>query len=230
MIGIIGAMRIEVETIRSRMEQTQKRIIGGMEFVSGTLRGKPVVTLVCGVGKVSAAMGAQAMILAYAPDCIINSGVGGSLHPDLRIGDLAVAEQLVQHDMDTTPLGDPPGYLYGPDCVYLKTDPAVTAALEAAAAAVSDVRCLRGTIASGDQFIADPEKKRRITETFSDVIACEMEGAAAAVVCIKYEIPFVVIRALSDKADGNAHESYENFGDEAANNSSRIVIKMLGNI
>ncbi|MBR4726421.1 MAG: 5'-methylthioadenosine/adenosylhomocysteine nucleosidase [Clostridia bacterium] len=223
MIGIIGAMRIEVETIRGRMEQTQKRVIGGMEFVSGTLHGKPVVTLVCGVGKVSAAMGAQAMILTYAPDCIINSGVGGSLHPDLRIGDLAVAEQLVQHDMDTTPLGDPPGYLYGPDCVYLKTDPAVTAALEAAAAAAGDVRCLRGTIASGDQFIADPEKKRRITETFSDVIACEMEGASIAQVCVCNGVPFGVVRAASDCADGSGHMDYAEFLPVAADRAARLI-------
>ena len=223
MIGIIGAMRIEVETIRGWMEQTESRIIGGMEFVSGTLHGKPVVTAVCGVGKVSAAMCTQAMILQYAPDCIINTGVGGSLHAALRIGDLAVAEQLVQHDMDTTPLGDPPGYLTGPGCVYLPADPAVTAALEKAAASVEGVRCLRGTIASGDQFIADAAKKQWITQTFSNVIACEMEGASIAQVCVCNGVPFSVVRAASDCADGSGHMDYAEFLPVAADHAAQII-------
>ena len=223
MIGIIGAMRIEVETIRGWMEQKKSETIGGMEFVSGLLHGKPVVTLVCGIGKVSAAMGAQAMILRYAPDCIINTGVGGSLHPELRIGDLAVAEQLVQHDMDTTPLGDPPGYLTGPDCVYLPTDPAVTAALEKAAMSVGGVRCMRGTIASGDQFIADPAKKQRITQTFDNVIACEMEGASIAQVCVCNGVPFSVLRAASDCADGSGHMDYAEFLPVAADRAAQII-------
>lgn len=223
MIGIIGAMRIEVETIRGWMTEKQTEIIGGMEFVSGLLHGRQVVTAVCGIGKVSAAMCAQAMIMKFAPECIINTGVAGSLSPEVRIGDIAVATQLVQHDVDATPLGDAPGYLTGPDCVYLPTDPAVTAKLEAAAAAIPGVRCVRGTIASGDQFIADAAKKQRITETFDNVVACEMEGASIAQVCVCNGVPFSVVRAASDCADGSGHMDYAEFLPVAADRAAQMI-------
>lgn len=229
MIGIIGAMRIEVETIRGWMTEKQTEIIGGMEFVSGRLHGKPVVTAVCGMGKVSAAMCTQAMILKFAPDCIVNTGVGGSLSPALRIGDIAVATQLVQHDVDATAIGDAPGYLTGPDCVYLPTDPAVTAQLEAAAAQFPEVRCVRGTIASGDQFIADPAKKQYITSTFENVVACEMEGASIAQVCVCNGVPFSVIRAASDCADGSGHIDYAEFLPVAADRASQMINMFVKN-
>ena len=118
MTGIIGAMRIEVETIKSLMENKSVETVGGVEYVKGTLHGKDVVIAVCGIGKVAAAMCAQTMILRYAPDRIINTGVGGSLSTKLAIGDIAVAESLVQHDMDTSPLGDPKGLISGINMVY----------------------------------------------------------------------------------------------------------------
>lgn len=107
MIGIIGAMHIEVETVKSLMENKVSETVSGMEFVSGTLFGRKIVVAVCGIGKVAAAMCAQTMILKYSPECIINTGVGGSLDPELHICDVVIAESLVQHDMDTSPLGDP---------------------------------------------------------------------------------------------------------------------------
>ena len=125
MVGIIGAMHIEVETIKALMENKTVEKISGVEYVKGTLHGKEIVAAVCGIGKVAAAMCTQTMILKYSPDCIINTGVGGSLSTKLAIGDIAVAESLVQHDMDTSPLGDPIGLISGINIVNIPADESV---------------------------------------------------------------------------------------------------------
>mgnify|MGYP002518578278 CR=1 FL=1 len=122
MVGIIGAMHIEVETIKSLMENKTVETVSGVDYIRGTLHGKEIVIAVCGIGKVAAAMCTQTMILRYSPECIINTGVGGSLSTKLAIGDIAVAESLVQHDMDTSPLGDPKGLISGINKVYFDTD------------------------------------------------------------------------------------------------------------
>ena len=122
MIGLIGAMEVEITSLRDAITEKVSRTISGVEFVSGKIDGQEVVTAVCGIGKVFAAVCAEAMILSYQPDLIINTGVGGSLSSDLSIGDVAVAKDVVQHDMDTTPLGDPPGYISGLGQVYLPCD------------------------------------------------------------------------------------------------------------
>ena len=122
MTGIIGAMKIEVETIKALMENKKSEVISGVEYIAGTLHGKEIVIAVCGIGKVAAAMCAQTMILKYAPERIINTGVGGSLSEKLAIGDIAVAESLVQHDMDTSPLGDPIGHISGINIVNIPCD------------------------------------------------------------------------------------------------------------
>ena len=122
MVGIIGAMHIEVETIKALMENKTVETISGVDYVRGVLHGSEIVIAACGIGKVAAAMCAQTMILKYAPDCIINTGVGGSLCTKLAIGDIAVAEKLVQHDMDTSPLGDPKGLISGINKIFFETD------------------------------------------------------------------------------------------------------------
>ena len=133
-VGIIGAMQIEVEALCAAMENTETETVGNMTFVLGDLRGKRVVCAKCGIGKVFAAMCAQTMILRYAPACIINSGVAGTLSETLSIGQIALAEQVVQHDMDTSPIGDPVGLISGINIIYIPTDRTVTAALAAAIA------------------------------------------------------------------------------------------------
>ena len=196
MIGIICAMKIEADAIRDTIENSETETVSGIEFVRGTLHGKEVVLAVCGIGKVFAAICAEAMILRYKPDLLINSGVAGTLTPDLSIGDIAVAVSLVQHDMDTSPLGDPVGMISGINKTYFETDRAAVDGLCAAAARIG-AKTLCGTIASGDQFLADPAKKRQIAETFG-AAACEMEGAAIAQVAYVNRTPFAVLRAISD--------------------------------
>lgn len=229
MTGIIGAMKIEVETIKSLMQDKQSEVISGVEYVTGTLHGKKIVTAVCGIGKVAAAMCAQTMILKYAPDRIINTGVGGSLSEKLAIGDVAVAESLVQHDMDTSPLGDPVGLISGINVINMPCDPKVVETLEKCVEGLDGIKALRGVIASGDQFIADPAKKDFIRSNFNAVV-CEMEGASIAQVCYTNGVPFGVVRAVSDCADGSSHMDYGEFLPMAAANAAKLIESFVVNI
>ena len=229
MTGIIGAMKIEVETIKSLMQDKQSEVISGVEYVTGTLHGKKIVTAVCGIGKVAAAMCAQTMILRYAPERIINTGVGGSLSEKLAIGDVAVAESLVQHDMDTSPLGDPIGFISGINVINMPCDPKVVEILEKSVESVDGIKALRGVIASGDQFIADPAKKDFIKSNFNAVV-CEMEGASIAQVCYTNGVPFGVVRAVSDCADGSSHMDYGEFLPMAAANAAKLIESFVINI
>ena len=229
MTGIIGAMHIEVETIKALMENKISEKIGGVEYVKGTLHGKDIVIAVCGIGKVAAAMCTQTMILRYAPDRIINTGVGGSLSTKLAIGDIAVAESLVQHDMDTSALGDPIGLISGINIVNIPADEKVVDLLSNGIETLENVKGLRGVIASGDQFIASGEKKKFITENF-DAIVCEMEGASIAQVCYTNGVPFGVVRAVSDCADGSSHMDYGEFLPVAAANAAKLIEYFVCNV
>lgn len=222
MIGIIGAMRIEVETIKSLMQNKEAQTVSGVEYVSGTLHGKEIVVAVCGIGKVAAAMCAQTMILKYSPEAIINTGVGGSLSEKLNICDVAIAESLVQHDMDTSPLGDPVGLISGINIINIPCDGAVVEKLEKCVEALGNIKAARGVIASGDQFIADGAKKDYIKNNF-DAIVCEMEGASIAQVCYTNGVPFGVVRAVSDCADGSSHMDYGEFLPVAAANAAKLI-------
>ena len=224
-IGIIGAMKIEVEKLCSMAENIKKEKVGGIEFNVGDLCGHQVIIAVCGVGKVFAAMCAQAMILNYSPDAIINTGVAGALASELRVGDVAVAENVVQHDMDTSPIGDPVGLISGINMVQIPADEKISSALKKTALDLG-MTCLSGTIASGDQFIADKAKKAYIKDTFS-AIACEMEGAAIGQVCFVNGTPFGILRSISDNGDESAGMSYDKFIGVAVENSVKILTEFL---
>lgn len=222
MLGIIGAMHIEVEKVKSLMENKTAETVSGVEYVSGTLHGKEIVIAACGIGKVAAAMCTQTMILKYSPECIINTGVGGSLSTRLSIGDIAIGESLVQHDMDTSALGDPVGLISGLNIVNIPADERVVSVLEKAAEKLDGVKTVRGIIASGDQFVASAEKKKYIVDTFNASV-CEMEGASIAQVCSTNAVPFCVVRAVSDCADGSSHMAYNEFLPVAASNAARLI-------
>ncbi len=224
-LGIIGAMRIEVEKLCSMAQNVKAEKVGGIEFYAGDLCGHQVIIAVCGVGKVFAAMCAQTMILNYAPDAIINTGVAGALASELRVGDIAVAENVVQHDMDTSPIGDPVGLISGINLVQIPADNQISHALKKTAIGLG-MTCLGGTIASGDQFIADKAKKSYIQDTFS-AIACEMEGAAIGQVCYVNGTPFGILRSISDNGDESAGMSYDKFIGVAVDNSVKILTEFL---
>lgn len=225
MIGIIAAMDVEMNSLRSFMEDTETETISGIKFVRGTLDGRDVVTAVCGIGKVFAALCAQTMILHYQPTAIINTGVAGTLTDALSIGSIAVSSAVVQHDMDTSPLGDPVGLISGINKVELPADRLLCGQLSACAK-VMGVRTATGVIASGDQFVASAERKAFIANHFG-AIACEMEGAAIGQVCYVNRVPFCVLRAISDSADGSSHMDYPSFVKMAAEQSVNLLRRFM---
>lgn len=225
MIGIIAAMNVEMDSLRSHMENTETEVISGIRFVCGYLDGKEVVTAVCGIGKVFAALCAQTMILHYEPKAIINTGVAGTLTGDLGIGSIAISTAVVQHDMDTSPLGDPVGLISGINKIEIPADRLLTSKLFACAK-VMGINTATGVIASGDQFVASSERKQYIVDHFG-AIACEMEGAAIGQVCYVNKVPFCVLRAISDSADGSSHMDYPQFVKLAATQSVSLMRRFI---
>lgn len=225
MIGIIGAMGIEIRALADLLENKKSETISGVEFMSGKIYGKDVVLAVCGIGKVFAAICAQTMILKYNPEIIINTGVAGTLSDKLSIGDIAIADSVVQHDMDTSPLGDPVGLISGINIVKFPADSAIVSKIKSC---VNEIRVNYeiGTIASGDQFLASNEVKSRIVKNFG-AIAGEMEGGSIGHVCYVNNKPFCVLRAISDCADGSGAENYMEFLGKAAENATMIMARFI---
>ncbi len=225
MIGIIGAMDVEVDALKSLLCDTSVQNISGVDFMSGTLFDYELVIARCGIGKVNAAICAQTMILKYAPDTIINVGVGGSLSDELNIGDIALADFVVQGDVDTTALGDPIGFISTINIIKIPTAKRVTDALIKAANALS-LHTVCGVVATNDSFIANSEKKAELAKTFG-AIACEMEGGSIGQVCYVNNVDFSVVRAISDKADGSSHMDYGEFCSLAAKNSAALICEYI---
>lgn len=225
LIGIIGAMDIEVDALIASMKGKKEKIFGSIKFVKGKLNGKNVVVAKCGIGKVFAGICAQTMILKYGPSVIINTGVAGSLEKGFNVLDVAVAKNVVQHDMDTSAIGDPRGLISGINVIHIDTDTEVSHALKIAALRVG-CNIKEGTIASGDKFMSDSQEKVQINKDFG-AIACEMEGAAIGQVCYINKVPFGVIRVISD-GDG-AEMDYMTFAPKAAKQSINIVKEYLKN-
>lgn len=204
MLGIIGAMDKEVDALRRQMTNSEEKQTGFTRFTVGTLWGEPVCLAQCGVGKVHAALCAQAMIMGFGVSAVLNIGVAGALRPSLGIGDVVVADSAVQHDADATPIGALPGMIYGLDLVHFPCDPALSSLLKHAAKEAG-LRCESGAIATGDQFIVGTEKKNWLAETFT-AAACDMEGGAIAQCCYEMHVPYAAVRAISDTRDGDERE------------------------
>ena len=226
-IGIIGAMDAEVNTLISHLGKYTSERFGSVTFHTGELYGKRVVVAKCGIGKVFAALCAEAMIVRYNPRLVVNTGVGGALATGLLPLDVVIADRLCQHDMDTSPLGDPKGLVSGINLVYFEADRRAREILLSAAIDMR-LRARVGTVASGDRFVALAKDKAEITRDFGADV-CEMEGAAIAQVCHVNETPFAVIRAISDSADGSAEMDYAKFLPEAAKSSSELTLALIRN-
>lgn len=221
MIGIIGAMNSEVQGLKNAMENTEVKKISSVDFCCGTLNGKRVVAAVAGVGKVNAAVTALLMIREFKVSSVINIGVAGGLEPSLRIGDIVIADRVVEHDMDTTPLGDEPGFITGLDRVYMDCDKNIADILEKCAKDMGK-HTVRGTVASGDQFICRDDQRSRLISVFN-AAAAEMEGAAIGHVCVMSGVGFGVLRAMSDCANDDSVVNFPEFEKEAAAVSIEIV-------
>ena len=214
MIGIIGAMAIEVEEILAKLEHPQTETISGMDFVRGAIQGVECVVARCNVGKVNAAICAQTMILRYAPSRIINSGVAGGIGADVKIGD-----QI--------------GMVSGINLVVIPTSSEMNRVLaEAARRCAYQGNVHIGRIASGDQFISSAEKLHWIASTFG-AVACEMESGSIAQVCYINGTEYTAVRCISDNADSNAGVDYEQFSTFAAHQTTELLctaLPMLENI
>lgn len=229
MIGIIGAMSEELEILLKDMELDKKENKASMNFHSGKLWSKEVVAVVCGIGKVNAAVCTQILISEYKVDKIINVGVAGGIGKDIYPGDVVIADSLVQHDMDTSVFGDKIGQIPRLDTFDFKCDHELVEISKSACKEIKDIKSFVGRIVTGDQFVADLEKIQWLSKEF-DAFACEMEGGSIAHVCYLNHIPFVVIRSISDNANNGAHMDFEKFTPIAVKNSTSILKKIIEKI
>ncbi len=229
-VGIIGPMKEEIEILHSDMEVEEAKDIAGMTFYEGTLKGQHIVLVQSGIGKVNAAMASQLLVSHFNADKLINSGISGAIHPDVGLGDIVISTETVQHDMDETAKGYEPGIIPRLDKGYFKADKDLIALAEQAAKKLPEkVDVFKGLIATGDQFIASAEKKEWIYETFNAYVV-EMEGAAVGQVAYLNDVPYIVIRSASDDAGEEAVMKWEDFKQQAINNSSFIIENMLKNM
>ena len=220
--GIIGAMDVEVESIAANLQNVEHRVISGIPFSKGLLSGRQVVLARCGIGKVNAAVCAQIMISAFGVNEIINTGVAGAVVKGVKQNDIVIAERFVQHDVDTTAIGDPIGFVSTVNKVFFETDKGISSRLKAAIG--NKARTHLGTVATGDQFIADKKSGKKIHERFN-ASACDMEGGAIAQVCALAGIPFGAVRCISDSADEKAHMDYPEFAAKAAATCAAMVME-----
>ncbi|MBN1043557.1 5'-methylthioadenosine/adenosylhomocysteine nucleosidase [Clostridium botulinum] len=225
-IGIIAAMAEELEILLKNLNLEEKKEKANMVFHKGTINNKNVVAVVCGIGKVNSAVCTQILISEYNVDKVVNVGVAGGIGKDIYPGDIVVAENLVQHDMDTSAFGDKIGQIPRLDTFDFKCDKDMVAAAKKSCEEISELNSFTGRIVSGDQFVANLEKIQWLEKEFG-AISCEMEGASIAQVCYLNSIPFVVIRSISDNANNGAHMDYEKFTPIAVKNSTNILKNML---
>ena len=225
--GIIGAMTEEVASLKKELTDAKTAAIAGMEFCEGRLDGAEVVIVKCGIGKVNAGTCTQLLIHVFGVDRIINPGVARSLDAAIGIGDIVVSTDAVQHDFDLTPLGFAPGELEGIGSPSLPADPDMRArAVEAVRKCAPEIHVFEGRVCTGDQFICSSEQKQAIIQGFGG-LCCEMEGGAIAQVCCQNKTPFVIIRAISDKADGSAEMNFTEFEHAAAIRCAAITSYMV---
>lgn len=225
-IGVIGAMKEEIDKFHGHLTGTRETVKAGITFYEGRFHGQPIVLCKSGVGKVNAAVTTQLLIETFGVQAIIFTGVAGAVDPTLNVGDIVISSECLQHDMDVTALGFPRGTIPYETVSLFTAD----ASLRRLAAEVSrelfKERVLEGRVLSGDQFIASREIVAGLYNELQG--ACvEMEGAAVAQVCSMNGVPFVVIRSMSDKADGSAHVNFAEFTLMASDHSFQIVDGML---
>ena len=228
-LGIIGAMRIEVETLLDKMENVTMTKHAWSEYYEGTLEGLDVVVVQCGVGKVNAAMCSQILCSCYGVTHLVNTGIAGSLCADLDIGDLVVSRDAMYHDFDCNAFGYPSGKVPGMDVIAFPADETMMGYAFAAAEAVNPGHTRIGRVASGDQFVAEKALKEKIIAT-TQGLCTEMEGAAIAQTAYRNGIPFVILRAISDKADDSAEMDYPTIERIAAYRCAEVTCKLAAKL
>lgn len=230
MIGIIGAMDEEVSRLKEEMQDVTIKTKASMDFYKGTMEGKDVVVVRSGIGKVNAGICTQILVDEYGVDAVINTGIAGSLNSDINIGDIVLSTDALQHDMDATGFGYEPGIIPRMEkSVFVADERLRTLAKDCCERVNPDINVFEGRVVSGDQFISDKDKKNYILDTFQGYCT-EMEGAAIAQAAFLNNIPFLIIRAISDKADDSATEDYPTFEKKAIMHSVNLMCEMIKNI
>ncbi|WP_321275791.1 5'-methylthioadenosine/S-adenosylhomocysteine nucleosidase [Thiomicrorhabdus indica] len=228
-VAIIGAMDEEVSILHAAMGSPTAEVHAGFDYFKGQINGLEVVLLKSGIGKVNAAISATLLLELFKPDAVINTGSAGGFHADLEVGDIVISQSVCHHDVDVTPFGYERGQVPGMPACFLPDSTLVDAAKKAITE-LGEVAHMHGLIATGDRFMHQPEDVDATREAFPEMIACEMEAAAVAQVCHRFDTPFVIIRSLSDIAGKENKVTFEQYLPKAAKHSSAVVKAMLKHI
>ena len=229
-IGIIGAMEVEVKELISLLEEREEKQIAGLKFYEGMISEKNVVVVQSGISKVNAAMCTQILISEFNVDAIVNTGVAGALHDELDVLDVVISTEAIEYDVDATAFGYKMGEIPGMDnSIFVADTQLIDSAYNSFDKKELKHKILKGRVVTGDKFVSDKASKDRLRKEF-DGYCCEMEGGAIAHVASLNKIPFVIIRSISDKADGSADMTYNEFVNIAATNSKNMVVNMLKKI
>lgn len=224
--GIITAMKEEMQEIEKIMREIEKQKIYELTFIKGKINQNDVVLVEAGVGKVNAARTTQILIDNFKVDIVINVGSAGSANDELEIGDIVIGEKIVQHDFDITAFGNPKGFISNVG-QFLESDKKLINEFEKIALNQEDEFNIKiGTVASGDIFCTDIKMKNKIREKFN-ADAIEMEGAAIAQVCKLDKVPFIIIRSISDKPNGNNNVTFDKFLEKASKRCAQILKKVI---
>ena len=224
-IGIVGAMAQEVEILSGLMTDKTETRVASAVILEGKINGKAVALLQSGIGKVAAAIGTAALLQLTKPDAVLNTGSAGGVARGLKVGDIVISDETRYHDVDVTAFGYEKGQLPANPAAFLSDKKLADLAEKVAQEQGQSVK--RGLICSGDSFINSEQKIAQIKADFRNVTAVEMEATAIAQVCHAFDVPFVVVRAISDAGDGEASLSFEEFLPLAAKQSSALVLGML---
>lgn len=225
-IGVIGAMEEEVELLRGSLENVTTEEIAHCEFTAGTYKGQEVVLLKSGIGKVNAAMSTTLLLQKYQPDVVINTGSAGGFDQNLEVGAIVISDEVRHHDVDVTVFGYEMGQVPQMPAAF-RSDAGLMEMAEKAVDELGEHSYAVGLIATGDSFMNDPIRVEQVRGHFPDMKASEMEAAAVAQVCHQFDVPFVVIRALSDIAGKESNVSFDEFLPVAAKHSTQIVLNVV---
>lgn len=226
-LAIIGAMEEEVKLFKDNMHDIQIIKKAGMDFHKGKLYGKELVLVRCGIGKVNAALCSQILVDEFKVNKVIFTGVAGGLAPQVEVGDVVISTDCVQHDFDATAFGYKLGEIPRLDKVeFIASKDLIDLAVESAEGIEGFPDVFTGRVLSGDIFVADKSKALQLGESFNG-LCVEMEGAAVAQACYLNDVDFVIIRSMSDKADGSAHNDFQTFVNTAAENALKLVGAMI---
>lgn len=228
-IGIIGAMEPEVAHLISAMKNPHSQTIAGIEFIAGELSDKDVIVTRSGIGKVAASIATTLLIEKFDRDTVINTGSAGGFVDSLNIGDIVISSEVRHHDVDVTAFGYEIGQMAQQPAAFIPNPKLVNAAKNSIAS-LGKVKAIEGLICTGDSFICDPARTEVMIKHFPTIAACDMEAAAIAQVCHQFQVPFVIIRSLSDNANNDSPVDFDSYIIKAGHHSALMVLKLLNNL